>query len=616
MTEVAARPMSDVTARQVTDAAVKTLPRPGLDLIIAVFALLCGGVAVWAASGVTPTELGDGGLAPVLPPAFWVAVVGLNLAFVLSLGRSVPAWLSPTLIVGLLLLLYAPASVVGQAPRVSVSWRHLGIADAMARGVFDPHIDVYFNWPGFFPGLATFIEATGLPPLQVAAWAPLANVALWSLGVAAVLRALTRDKDAILIPLWLFLIGNWIDQDYLSPQALGFLFLLAILALVLRVLGATVRGGAPGLRQFWRTGTRVPEHDDGRQRRLTFGVVLLLSLALVSSHQLTPVVLAVSLTGLIVVRRSWAPLLPVIVGLLLVLWMLYPASTYLVGHPMFGREEAGVLQANLTGRVAGSPGHLAIQGVRIGLTIAVWVLAAVGVAQSWRAGRRDLRPYVLALVPFLMLPILNYGGEMLLRVTLFSLPFVAFFAARPLADLRPRWRRTAGRLGRPSMARALALTLLLSVLCAASVTAKYGNARFDVFTPDEARAAEALEGLAPAGSVLVAGATSTPWASQHYDRHTRRTVQSLCAADFAPAACVRSLRDLAVHEAPTGGITLLLTRGNQASLEIQGQMSDHDFATFEERIRRLAGTRLLYANRDARIYHLAPDTSASTRSDA
>ena len=124
------------------------------------------------------------------------------------------------------------------------------------------------------------------------------------------------------------------------------------------------------MRNFWRAGTRVPEHDDGRLRRRTLGLVLLLSVALVSSHQLTPLVLAFSLAGLVLVRRSWAPLLPVILGLLLVLWMLYPASTYLVGHPVFGADEAGVVQANLTGRVVGSPGHLAVQGVRIALTIA------------------------------------------------------------------------------------------------------------------------------------------------------------------------------------------------------------------------------------------------------
>jgi hypothetical protein len=565
---------------------------------------------------VDPAEVGDGGLAPVLPPVFWVAMVGLNLAFVLSLGRRVSSWLPPTLVAGLLLLIYAPASVIGEVPRNAVSWRHLGVTDAMANGVFDPRIDVYFNWPGFFSGLATFIGATGLPPLQVAAWAPVVNVALWSLGIVAALRALTRDRDAILIPLWLFLLGNWIDQDYLSPQALGFLLHLAVLALVLGVLGAAVQGGAPGWRGFWRVGTRVPEHDDPRRRRLTLWAVLVLIVALVSSHQLTPVVLAFSLVGLVLVRRSWAPLLPVILGLALVLWMLYPASAYLVGHPLFGADQGSAVQANLTGRIAGSPGHVAIQGVRIALTIGVWALAAVGVAQSWRAGRRDLRPYVLAIVPFLMLPILNYGGEMLLRVTLFSLPFVAFFAARPLASLRPRWRHTAGQLELelPSAARALFLTLVLSGLCAASVTARYGNAHFDLFTDDEVQAVGVLNDVAPVGSVIVSGAASTPWAAQEYSRYTRRSVQALCAADFAPVACVATLRELAYHEASFGGITLLLTRGNEASLVMQAQMSDDDFGRFEAGIRGLPGTRLLFANRDARIYHLAPSVAPLARS--
>ena len=607
--------MTNVATRQMTNLAVRALPRPGIDLGIGALALLCGGVALWSAAGVDPTDLGDGGLAPALAPVFWVAVVGLNLAFVLSLGRRVAPWLSPTLVAGLLLLLYAPASVIGAGPRLAVSWRHLGVADAMAHGVFDPRIDVYFNWPGFFPGLATFIGATGLPPLEVAVWAPLVNAALWSLGIVAVLRAFTRDKDAIVIPLWLFLLGNWVDQDYLSPQAMGFLIHLVILALVLGVLGATVQGGEPGLRNFWRSGSRVPERDDGRLRRLTLGLVLVLSVALVSIHQLTPIVLAFSLVGLVLVRRSWAPLLPVILGLLLVLWMLYPASTYLVGHPVFGADDAGVVQANVTERVVGSRGHLTVQGVRITLTLAVWTLGAIGVVQSWRAGRRDLRPYVLAVVPFLMLPVLNYGGEMLLRVTLFSLPFVAFFAARPLAGLRPRWRHRAGRLGRPSTGRVLALTLLLSLLCAASVTAKYGNARFDIFTDDEVEAVGMLHDLAPAGSVLVAGASSTPWASQDYSRYTRRTVQSLCEADFRPAACVHTLHGLADHEVAAGGLTLLLTRGNQAALEMQGQMSDDEFARFEADVRALPGTRLLFANGEARIYRLPPSAATTAATD-
>jgi hypothetical protein len=379
-----------------------------------------------------------------------------------------------------------------------------------------------------------------------------------------------------------------------------------VLALALGILGARVQGGAPGWRDFWRTGHRVPEHPDPRLRRLTLAVALVLGAALVASHQLTPIVLAFSLTALVVVRRSWAPLLPLILGLLLVLWMLYPGSTYLIGHPALGGGAEGIVQANLTGRVSGSSGHQTVQAVRMGLTVGIWSLAAIGMLQSWRAGRRDLRPYVIAVVPFLMLPVLSYGGEMLLRATLFSLPFVAFFAARPVATLRPRWRHRTGGAARPTVVRTAALTLLLSVLCAASVTARYGNARFDVFTAKEVQAAEALHALAPPGSVIVAGAASTPWGAQDYDRYTRRSVQSVCAADFTPWACVRALRDLADHEAPTG-ITLLLTRSNRAELRMLGEMSGRQFTRFERHIRWLPGTTRLFTNRDARIYHLAPD---------
>ena len=597
--------MTNVTTRVRIGVAARSVTRPGIDGAVGALGLLSGGVAAWSAATVDLSEIGDSGLAPALPPVFWVALVGLNIAFVLSLGRRVAPWLPPTLVTGLLLLLYAPAGMFGELPRNAVAWRHLGVADAMANGVFDSHIDVYFNWPGFFSGLATLIRGTGLPPLDVAAWAPVLNAALWSVGVVAVLRALTRDKDAVWMPLWLFLIGNWIDQDYLSPQALGFFLQLAVLAMALTFLGARVVGGVPGWRNFWRVGTRVPEHDDPRLRRLTFGLVLLLSAALVCSHQLTPVVLAGSLAGLVVVRRSWAPLLPLIIGLLLVLWMLYPASAYLVGHPLFGAEDADIVQANLTARLVGSPGHQAIQGLRIALTVGIWLLAAVGVVQSWRSGRRDLRPYVLAVVPFLLLPFFTYGGEMLLRATLFSLPFVAFFAARPLARLRPRWRQMRDKPTRPSTARVLVFALLLSTLCAASVAARYGNARFDMFTAAEVQAVERLDQLAPAGSVIVAGSASTPWASQDYSRYTRRTVQALCEADYMPRACVETLRELAYHEASAGGITLLLTRGNQAWLEMQGHMTDDEFARFEAGVRQLPGSSLLFANRDARIYHVA-----------
>ena len=69
-------------------------------------------------------------------------------------------------------------------------------------------------------------------------------------------------------------LGNWIDQDYLSPQAFAFFLYLVLVALLLTVLSA--RAGLPAswrpseLRVWWRA--RTPEEPD---RRLRIGALLL-----------------------------------------------------------------------------------------------------------------------------------------------------------------------------------------------------------------------------------------------------------------------------------------------------------------------------------------------------
>ncbi|OUM42113.1 glycosyltransferase, partial [Arthrobacter agilis] len=120
----------------------------------------------------------------MLPYPFWVGVLLLNVAFVVALRgdaagparRPVMIWL----LVVLVLVLFGTAAFVTDVPRGEVSFRHLGIADALARtqGI-DPTIDAYFNWPGFFALLATVLGATGLDPVTLALWAPVLNMGLW-----------------------------------------------------------------------------------------------------------------------------------------------------------------------------------------------------------------------------------------------------------------------------------------------------------------------------------------------------------------------------------------------------------------------------------------------------
>ena len=179
----------------------------------------------------------------------------------------------------------------------------------------------------------------------------------------------------------MFCLGNWIDQDYLSPQAFGFFLYLVVIALLLTVLSA--RAGAPtswrpaALLVWWRA--RTPEQPDRRLRVGALLLVLLLCVVMVASHQLSPFMLLVAVAALVVLGRSWAPGLPVLLGLMLAIWLAYPASSYLIGHPPLRETGLGAAtSASVIGRLGGTPGHEQVVHVRIVVTAVIWLLAALG----------------------------------------------------------------------------------------------------------------------------------------------------------------------------------------------------------------------------------------------
>src|SRR4029453_5030138 len=117
---------------------------------------------------------------------------------------------------------------------------------------------------------------------------------------------LIADTDVRWIGLWLFLLGNWVGQDYLAPQAFAFLLTMAVLAIGLAwlrkgpgrrgrwipgrwldrlsALRAAVPGGAA--HPWWRPLAAPPLPVGGRW----MAVLLALTLfgAVVARHQLNP----------------------------------------------------------------------------------------------------------------------------------------------------------------------------------------------------------------------------------------------------------------------------------------------------------------------------------------
>lgn len=585
-----------------------------------VFCALAGVVSLVLAAGAASTVAvpvnSDLGLVAVLPYPFWVGVLLLNVAFVVALRgdatgparRPVMIWL----VVVLVLVLFGTAAFVTGVPRGEVAFRHLGIADALSRteGI-DPGIDAYFNWPGFFALLATVLRATGIDPLALALWAPVLNVGLWLAALGVLTGYLTRDPRRRWLVLWVFCLGNWEDQDYLSPQAFGFFLYLVVVALLLGPLAARtpgIRGIRPAALAAWWRG-RSPEEPRRGHRVSALAVTLLLVAVICASHQLTPFMALIAITALTLCGRVWPSRLPLITAVVLALWLVYPASAYLIGHPPLADAGLqGAIAANVVDRASGTAGHIFVVQVRIVLTIVLWALAAAGAFRDWRRGRLDIRVVLLAVTPLLLFPAQSYGGEMLIRVSLFALPFIAMQACSVLLPAIGGGTATlilkkhGSTRPTPRAAGALALTCLLLALL--TVTGRFGNARFDVFTDGETAAVAAVQRLAPPGSAIISAAHPTPWRSQGYLENRYRTIEDLCRSHLSAATCGPLVYDYARHN-PAGAI-VLLTRSSEESLVLQGTTSQGDFTKLEDWLSAQDGVVLVFSNADARAYEVTP----------
>jgi hypothetical protein len=150
--------------------------------------------------------------------------------------------------------------------------------------------------------------------------------------------------------------------------------------------------------------------------------------------------------------------------------------------------------------------------------------------------------------------------------------------------------------------RAVGLGLLCTALAAVTVIGRYGNARFDMFTHAEIIAAQKMYELAPDGATVIAAAHPTPWSNREYVERNHRTIKDLCRTATDPHACAVLIYGYAQHH--RGGALVLMNRASQASLVMTGVLAPGSFEQYERGLREMPGTRLIYENRDARIYQM------------
>ncbi|HEY5988414.1 MAG TPA: hypothetical protein VIV12_18855, partial [Streptosporangiaceae bacterium] len=248
----------------------------------------------------------------------------------------------------------------------------------------------------------------------------------------------------------------------------------------------------------------------------------------------------------------------------------------------------------------------------------LWLLAALGCIRRFRSGASDHAAAVLSVSPLLLFPMQPYGGEMLMRIYFFMLPFVAFFAAAALLPGREPGRPPAGEIGGtararlPGALRAVAVTafgVTVAVLLAACLLARYGNERADYFTPNERAAISFLYQQARPDSTFAVEQPYLPWKYQGYDEHKYMSVESMLSRPNppSPAKALRWISEglRAAPGRPPGFV--ILTRSQHAYVEIfGGVLSPSYLAQFERLLRDSPDFTLAYSNSDAQVYKRMP----------
>ncbi|MBC6459318.1 hypothetical protein [Actinomadura sp. HBU206391] len=607
--------------------------------------------------GVRLDTMSGYGVISVLPALtlLGVAVLTANFLITLALSRPRPVLLTAQLL-GMAVSLHALAQALEPVARFPTAWQHAGFIEYITRthGV-DTMLDARFNWPGFFALVGFATKAIGQDDLEpVLHWAPVVTNLLYLGPFALILRTLQASWRAKWFAAWLFPVANWVGQDYLSPQAFGYLLYLCWVAILLnwfRPPPATIRGQgrrrrSPGARRtgrFWRAydwtfgpmepGELPPRPIGVRERAVLFLLLVAVSVVATAAHQLTPFLMIATTAGLVLARRCTLRGLPLLGAVVFVAWLSFMTRAYWAGHLNEVLGGVGRLGTNLSASVGqritdGSAELARVQFARVALAVLVSLLALLGLLRR-RARRTDDRvALVLLLAPFASFGLQSYGGEIALRTYFFMLPGACiltsylFFPARtvgPVGDPAPDSRTApvvaAAARRRPRLRLRLRDTVpmfaagaLALVLVFGFVLVRFGNERFERVRPGEVKAFDAILERRPKGAIDVVWLTAEdttasgfpvmPWSHHGYERFGYPVLQT----SLDPAGDVEAITAQLREQGQTG--FFVTTRGHEAYLDLSGGLPVSYSARLRAALSQSRDLQVVFADPDAAVFAL------------
>ena len=576
------------TRPQETSVSRQTLPSTGIaGIVIAVL----GAVLALVGGLQTDSAAVDGyGIIFALPALYWVGVLVAMVASGLLLYAAMLGHKNLAIGVPLLWLLVAhtaPALAHAYA-RFSIVYIHLGfIRHIETERTGDVLIDARFAWPGFFGAFLPSLSELNPTLLD---WFMRLWPTLFLLASAVLVAALARrsyPNRPLIGPMssLVFVLLSWTGQDYFSPQSVGFFFYLAIIIVLesgpLRPRGAW-SSHAPILSRFATAGGDRPE----ARSTASFVALLILSFATVVSHPLAPFFICGALVVLGIYGRTVAWRLVLIVALAYVIWVVVAAEPWWSTRVEELSDQLGSFFSNFRSSTSdrvetSSDAHLLVTRFRtvVGLStfLSVLVMGIVMATERFRYLRPALPLAPLAGVPVLAAGLQSYGGEIIIRVLLFTLPMASILIARFLLAL-------------PRPAVPVIVPLLTAAIVPVFMITRFGNESFEMVTGPDREAVEAMYANVDDDTVFIADNAFLPWGDQMRESVDHRYSQASQTDEW-----LEDVRAKAV-DSEADRIIVVLTPSQSAWREHIDSAPNNSLDDIGEWLSTQPGVSVLYSN--------------------
>lgn len=593
------------------------IKRPGLmDILLVMLPLLA--MFLWSISlqPISLDNMNDLGLISVLSYKIILAMIILIVSFTLALQqREMRTSLLAFHLICIILILYGTTNLIEQTLQFAVTYKHAGYTEyIMRRGSIDPYLDTYFNWPGFFILAAIVTKLSGYSTiLTYAGWAPVFYNLIYFGPMYMIFTSMTSNKRHIWLSILFFYITNWVGQDYFSPQGLNFFLYLVIIAILLKWFRMPAKTQSQhiqwqadeqslSLKQkvlaWFKTPDTYSQPLQPWQRLAVLSCLILVFGLIVCSHPLTPFFTILSVTALVLFRRCYPFWLPILFVAMTTLWLLTIARPFLILHTSMITNTLGDLTGNVpksitSGSMAGSPLYQVIAKFRLYTTLLVWFLAFLGCLKRMYQGHRDLTYILLAISGFPLIVAQSYGGEMLMRIYLFTQPFMLFFAASLFYGKPLQLKRAIFPW------KTFAILFINLILLGSFFFTRYGDEKVNFITADEWHGMQYIYHVAPAHSLFLLAWNDTPVQFQDYEKYDVQSLTYIDPTEATDKQPDKVIQYIEYEHEPTSYV--IFTRGQQEQLSAW-EGAPHDILQRLERGLLQSGKfKLIYSSSDMQI---------------